>query len=105
MTKKFLITENNKLANITTAKDHKEAVVEHAIVNRMNPIDLDAKEVEGMSLKELFVQEAVKAKLNKTYPFHKEDDVACVTKKVLKDEEIWIIFENTIDAFAYMELE
>jgi hypothetical protein len=107
MKKKFLITENNKLANITAAKDYKEAIVDHAVANRINPIVLDAKEVEGMSIKELFVQEAVKNKLNKTHPFHKEDDVLGAVEQVLVDSEIWYVLDDSIEdhVFAYMEPE
>jgi hypothetical protein len=105
MKKKFLIIEKNKLANISAAKDHKEAVVDHAIANKMNPIELDAKEVEGLSIKELFVQELVKDKLNKTFPFHKEEDAAGVWEQVIADFEIWHVLDNEIEdhVFAYME--
>jgi hypothetical protein len=95
--KKFLITENEKLADIAQAKDHKEAVVNHAIANRLNPIDVEAEEVGDVTIKELFVKGEVKKRLNKNYPFHTEEHATGITEQVLEDEEMWFIIEGEID--------
>jgi hypothetical protein len=95
--KKFLITENDKLADITKAKDHKEAVVNHAIANKLNPINVDAEELGDRTIKELFVKSEVKKLLNKKYLFHEEGDVVGATEQILKDEEMWFAFEEEID--------
>lgn len=105
MEKKFLITANEKLADIVKAKDIKEAIVDHAIENRLNPIEVEAEELGDMGIRELFVKTEVKKQLNKRYLYHEESDVTGATKQILDNDDFWVAFEEEIDGqiIVYMD--